>query len=210
MSGFRWVITSLWLPWSWRSFLYSSSVYSCHLLLISFTSVRSLQSIHYWAHLCMKCSLGISNFLEEISSFSHYIVFCYFSVLITENGFLISPCFLWNSTFKWLYLSFSPLPSLLFFSQLFVRPPQTIISPFCISFSLGWSWSLPPVQRHEPPSIVLLAMLSLLHLHIHFRIILNTQTHTHTHTNLLRFWSRLHWIYRLTWGELICLQYWVF
>ena len=32
MSGSRWVITPSWLSWSWRSFLYSSSVYSCHLL----------------------------------------------------------------------------------------------------------------------------------------------------------------------------------
>ena len=29
--------------------------------------------------------------------------------------------------------------SLLFFSQLFVRPPQTTILPFCISFFGGWS-----------------------------------------------------------------------
>ena len=35
MSGFRWVITPLWLSGSWKYFLYSSSVYSCHLFLIS-------------------------------------------------------------------------------------------------------------------------------------------------------------------------------
>ena len=35
MSGFRLVITSSWLSGLWRSFLYSSSVYSCHLFLIS-------------------------------------------------------------------------------------------------------------------------------------------------------------------------------
>ena len=39
MSGSRWVITPSWLSWSWRSFLYSSSVYSCHLFLISSASV---------------------------------------------------------------------------------------------------------------------------------------------------------------------------
>ena len=39
----------------------------------------------------MKCSLGISNFLEDISSLSHSIVFSYFFALITEEGFLISP-----------------------------------------------------------------------------------------------------------------------
>ena len=39
----------------------------------------------------MKCSLGISNFLEEISSLSHFVVFLYFFALIAEEGFLISP-----------------------------------------------------------------------------------------------------------------------
>ena len=32
----------------------------------------------------MTCSLGISNFLEEISSLLHSIVFLYFFALITE------------------------------------------------------------------------------------------------------------------------------
>ena len=41
----------------------------------------------------MKCSLDISNFLEEISSLSHSIVFLHFVALITEEGFLISPCY---------------------------------------------------------------------------------------------------------------------
>ena len=41
----------------------------------------------------MKSSLGISNFLEEISSISHSIVSLYFFALITEEGFLISPCY---------------------------------------------------------------------------------------------------------------------
>ena len=41
----------------------------------------------------MKCSLGISNYLEEISSLSHSVVFLYFFALIDEEGFLISPCY---------------------------------------------------------------------------------------------------------------------
>ena len=41
----------------------------------------------------MKCSLGISNFLEEISSLSHSIVFLYFFAVITEEGFCLSPCY---------------------------------------------------------------------------------------------------------------------
>ena len=38
-------------------------------------------------------SLGISYFLEEISSLFHFIVFLCFFALITEEGFLISPCY---------------------------------------------------------------------------------------------------------------------
>ena len=41
----------------------------------------------------LKWSLGISNFLEEISSLSHSIVFLCFFTLIAEEGFLISPCY---------------------------------------------------------------------------------------------------------------------
>ena len=50
MSGSRWVITILWLSGSWRSFLYSSSVYSSHLVLISSASIRCLP------FLCLSCS----------------------------------------------------------------------------------------------------------------------------------------------------------
>ena len=75
MSGSKRVITPSWLSGSWRSFLYSSSMYSCHLFLI-FSAYITI-SVPYWAHLCMKCSLGISNFLEDISSLSHSIIFLY-------------------------------------------------------------------------------------------------------------------------------------
>ena len=90
MSGFGWVITPLWLSGSWRSFLCSSSVYSFlpHLL-----NIFCLCYAHTISVLHMKCSLGISNFLEEISSLSHSIVFLSFFALITEEGFLISPCY---------------------------------------------------------------------------------------------------------------------
>ena len=47
ISGYRWMIAPSWLSGLWRSFLYSSSVYSCHLFLISFASVRSLPSLFF-------------------------------------------------------------------------------------------------------------------------------------------------------------------
>ena len=57
----------------------------------------------------MKSSLSISNFLEEISSLFHSIVsICLHWSL--RKAFLSLPAILWNSAFKWVYLSFSPLP----------------------------------------------------------------------------------------------------
>ena len=93
-------------------------------------------SVLYWAHLCLKCFFGISNFLEEISSLSHSILSLHFFALITEEGFLISPCYSFfflniyillkyswlimfhvhskviqlYIAFKCVYLSFPPLP----------------------------------------------------------------------------------------------------
>ena len=63
MSGSRWVITPSWLSWSWRSFLYSSPVYSCHLFLISSASsyVVSPESLH----------LRVSKTLHLKHAFSH-------------------------------------------------------------------------------------------------------------------------------------------
>ena len=59
--------------------------------IFCFCEVHTI-SVLYWSHLCMKCSLAISNFPEEVSSLSHSIVFLYFFALITEEDFLISPC----------------------------------------------------------------------------------------------------------------------
>ena len=41
----------------------------------------------------MKCSPGISNFLEEISSLSPSVVFLYLFALIAEEGFFLSSCY---------------------------------------------------------------------------------------------------------------------
>ena len=110
MSGSRWVITPSWLSGLWRSFLYSSPVYSCHLFLYL---LLLLGPYHFCPLLCKslhECSFGISNFLEETSSLSHSIVFPYFFALIPEEGFLPLLAILWNSAFRWVHLSLSPLP----------------------------------------------------------------------------------------------------
>ena len=92
----------------------------------------------------MKCSLGVSDFLEEISSFSYSIVFLYFFALFTEEGFLISPC---CSLELCIQLGLFPLflcLSVLSFSQLFVRPPKDghVFLGFCISLGDGFDHHL--------------------------------------------------------------------
>ena len=64
----------------------------------------------------MKCSLHVANFLEEISSLSHPLVSLYSLHSSLKKAFLSLLAILWNSAFKWVYLSFSLL---LFASLLF-------------------------------------------------------------------------------------------
>ena len=117
MSGCRWVITPSWLSGLWRSFLYSSLVYCCHLFLISSASARSIpflsfiEPIFAWnvplvSLIFLKRSLVFPVLLFSSISL-HWSLRKSFSSLLA---------ILWNSAFKWVYLSFSPLPftSLLF------------------------------------------------------------------------------------------------
>ena len=75
-----------------------------------------------------------------------------------KKAFLFLLAILWNSTFSWVYLSLSPLPLASLFPQQFVSPPHTTTLLSCISFSLEWFWSPPPVQCYVSPSIVLQAL----------------------------------------------------
>ena len=105
MSGSRWVITPSWLSGSWRSFFYSSSVYSCHLFLSS-AAVRSISFLFFIVPFFSWNVSSVANFLEEISSLSHSIVFLYLHWSL-RKALLSLLAVLWNS---------SPLPfaSLLF------------------------------------------------------------------------------------------------
>jgi len=47
---------------------------------------------------------------KEISSLSHSVVFLCFFALFIKKTFLSLLASLWNSTFRWVYLSLSPLP----------------------------------------------------------------------------------------------------
>ena len=96
MSGSRWVITPSWLSGSWRSFFYSSSVYSCHLFLSS-AAVRSISFLFFIVPFFSWNVSSVANFLEEISSLSHSIVFLYLHWSL-RKALLSLLALLWNSS----------------------------------------------------------------------------------------------------------------
>ena len=80
------------------------------------------------------CYLGISIFLKKhlvfpIPLFPTVSLHC-----SLKKAFVSLLAVLWNSSFCWVYLSLFPLHLLLFFPQLFVRPPQTTTLSSFISF----------------------------------------------------------------------------
>ena len=66
-------------------------------LLICISPIIGI-SVLYRAHLCMKYSLGIFNFLEEISSFSYSVVFLYFFAFSKQGRFSPWLCVWGNGT----------------------------------------------------------------------------------------------------------------
>ena len=117
MSGSKWEITPSWLSGSLRSFFYSSSVYSCHLFLKAFASVRSIPFLSFIVPICAwKVPLVSLIFLKRSLVFP-ILLFSSISLHWSlRKAFLSLLDIHWNSAFKWVYLSFSPL---LFTSLLF-------------------------------------------------------------------------------------------
>ena len=105
-----------------------------------------------------ECSLGISNFLEEISSLSHSIAFLYLIALITYECLHVSP---WYSLELHTQMGMSFLSSSVFqFSYVLSYVWGLLRQPFCpfYFFFLGWFWSPSPVKCNEPLAIVLQAL----------------------------------------------------
>ena len=158
MSGSRGVITTSWLSGSWRSFLYSFSVYSCHLFLIFSASVRSIP------FLCLIVPIFAWKFpLVSLIFWKRSLVFpilLFSSISLhwsLRKAFLSLLAIIWNSAFKWVYISF-PLPSGSRLFSAICKASSDNHFAFCMSFYWGWSWTLLPVQCHKPPSIVLQAL----------------------------------------------------
>ena len=132
-------------------------MYFCHLFLIASASVRSIPFLSFivpifaW-NVPLVCLILLKHslvfpvlFFSSISLHWSFRKAFYLSLLVF--GSLHSDGYIF-------YFLLCLL--LLFFSQLFVRPPRTTILPFCTFFPpWEWSWLLPPVQCHKPLSIVL-------------------------------------------------------
>ena len=116
------------------TFLYNSSVYSCH-FLISSAFVRSVTFLSFIEPLfAWNVPLVALIFLKRSFSLVFPIVFLYFFALIAEKGFLISPRFFGTLHSNGYIFPFLLCSLFLFFSQLFVSPPQTAILLFGFLF----------------------------------------------------------------------------
>ena len=105
------VIIPSWLYESWRSFLYSSSVYSCHLFLVSYASVRSILFLSLIEPIFVWNVPLVSLIFLKRSPVCPILLFTSISLHWSlRRAFFFLLAILWNSAFKWVCLSFSPLP----------------------------------------------------------------------------------------------------
>ena len=146
MSASRWVITPSWLSGSWRSFLYSSSMYSCHLSSISYTYVRSLLFLSLIVPIFAWNVPFISLIFLKRSLVFPILLFSSISLHCSlKKTFLSLPAILWNYAFRWVYLSLYLLPFTSPFLSYFKAPSDKHFALLHFS-SCRWFWSLPSVQ----------------------------------------------------------------
>jgi len=130
MSCSRLVITLLWLSGSLRSLLYSSSVYLCYLFLILSAPVRSIPFLSFFVPtFAWNFPLAFLIFLKRTLVFP-ILLFSSLCIVYLRSLSCLSLLFFGilhsdGSIFPFLFYL-----SLLFFSQLCVRPPQTTILHF--------------------------------------------------------------------------------
>ena len=110
MSGSSWVITPSWLSGSGRVFCIVL-LYFCHHFLISSASVRSIPFLSFILHIfAWNVPLVSLIFLKRSPAFP-ILLFSSISLHWSlRKAFLSLFTTLWNSAFKWIYLSFSLLP----------------------------------------------------------------------------------------------------
>ena len=116
MSGSGWLTTSSWIA---SSLLYSSSLYSFHLFLVSSASTRSQPFLSFIVPIFGKnVPLIFPIFLKRSLVFPLLLFSSIFKHWSSKKAFLSLLAILWNSTFSWVHLSLSPLLFTSFFNYL--------------------------------------------------------------------------------------------
>ena len=135
MSGSRWVITLLWLSGLWRSLLYSSSVYSCHLFFIASASVKSIPFLSFIEPIfAWNVSLISLIFLKRSLVFP-ILLFSSISLHWSlRKAFLSFVDILWNCAFAYIF------PFLFCFLLLFLPKNCFIVKFFAVVTSFGTSF----------------------------------------------------------------------
>ena len=135
MSGSRWAIIPLCFSGLWRSFLYSS-VYHCHLFLISSASVRSVPFLSFIVLMfAWNIPLVFLIFWKRSLVFTILQFPPKFFAATLGKAFLSLLAILWNSAFKLLFLSFAPLLfTYLIFTAIWKASSDSHVAFFCISF----------------------------------------------------------------------------
>ena len=139
MSGSTGVITPSWLSGSLRSFLYSFSMYSCQLFLISSASVRSILFLSFIEPIFAWNVPLVSLIFLKRSLVFPILLFSSISLHWSwRKAFLSLLAILWNSAFRWVYLSFSSLP---FASFLFSAICKASSDNHFAFLPFSWRWS---------------------------------------------------------------------
>ena len=111
MSDFRWVITPNMVICVMKIFFECSSVYFCHHFLMSTASLRSIKFLFFVVPIFAWNIPLVSLIVLKRSLIFPILLFSSISLhLSLRMAFLSLLGILWNSAFKWKYLSFSSLP----------------------------------------------------------------------------------------------------
>ena len=126
MSGSRWAATPSWSSRSLRPLLYSSSVFSCHLVFICSTSVRSKLFLCFTVPIFAWNVLLVSLIFLKRSLVFPILLFSFTSLhCLLKKAFLSLLAVLWNSAFSWVYLFLSLLPCTSFFLAIYKASSDT-------------------------------------------------------------------------------------
>ena len=142
--------------WIIKTFLYSSP-YSCHLFLTFSAFVRSLLFLYFIMPIFAWHVPLISPVFLKRSLVFHIFCFPLFICVVhlTRPSYL---SLLFSGTLHSVGYIFPFLPCLSLLFTAICKASSDNHFAFCISFSLGWFWLLPPVQCYVPLFIVLQAL----------------------------------------------------